>query len=109
MRHKRLSVELLLYPCGAGSVNAQGILGIPKSEGDWGSLSPAIHQPRGCWEDMSGAQIQFASLCEDAVAISVLLSLLDHTERVPVWVSCVLNHINYCESPFSQKDSSSQL
>ena len=80
-----------------------------QSEGDWGSLSPAIHQPRGCWEDMGGAQIQFASLCEDAVAISVLLSLLDHTERVSVWVSCVLNHINYCESPFSQKDSSSQL
>lgn len=107
-RHKRFSIELLLYPCRAGSVNAHGILGIPKSEGGLGSLIPAIPQPRGWWEDMGGAQIQFALLCEDALAISVLW-VLWIIQRVPVWVSCVLNHINCCESPFSQKDSSSQL
>lgn len=75
---------------------------------DLGSLSPAIPQPKGWREDVGDARIWVASHGEDAVAISILLSLLDHTES-PHGDSRVLNLLNPCESPFAHKDSSFQL
>lgn len=63
LRHKRLSVELLLYPRGAGSVNAQGILGIPKSEGGLG-IPESSHSPT---QGMVGRH----GWCSDTICITL--------------------------------------
>ena len=106
---KRFSLELLLHPCRAGVSGCPGQRGYPKLlMGTWDPWDQPFPYPRDGGKTSVMLGYDLHHMVRVLFCHFNFLSLLDHTESSH-GDSCVLNHLNPCESPFAHKDSSFQL